>query len=112
MKTAWFGAVLVFILLDIVSGLVKAFATTGFDSSIMRKGAYHKIGEVLAVCLMAAADYYLPMVGVAVGVSFSAIGCAYFVVMEIGSVLENIGLINPELAGPLSKIFAKLKGGE
>lgn len=112
MKMAWFAAVLVFILLDIVSGMVKALATTGFDSSIMRQGAYHKIGEVLAVCLMAAADYYLPLVGVTVGVSFSAIGCAYFVVMEIGSVLENIGLINPELAGPLSKIFAKLKGGE
>lgn len=112
MKMAWFVAVLVFILLDIVSGLVKAFAATGFDSSIMRQGAYHKIGEVLAVCLMAAADYYLPLVGVTVGVSFSAIGCAYFVVMEIGSVLENIGLINPELIDPLSKIFAKLKGGE
>lgn len=112
MQIAWFVAVLVFIALDIVSGLVKAFATTGFDSSTMRQGAYHKIGEVLAVCLMAAADFYLPLVGVTVGVSFSAIGCAYFVAMEIGSVLENIGIINPELVGPLSKIFAKLKGGE
>ena len=112
MKDTWFIAVLVFIALDIVSGLVKAFATNGFDSSIMRKGAYHKIGEVLAVCLMAAADFYLPLVGVTVGVSFSAIGSAYFVVMEIGSIIENIGIINPGLAGPLSKIFAKLKGGE
>ena len=105
-------AVLVFIALDVVSGMVKAFSTTGFDSSVMRQGFYHKLGEVLAVGLLAASDYYLPMVGVTVDVSFSAIGCVYFVLMEIGSVVENIGTINPELLGPLKKIFAKLNGGD
>ena len=59
-------------------------------------------GEVLAVGLLAATDYYLPIVGVNVDVSFSAIGCAYFVLMEIGSIIENIGAINPELLGPLN----------
>ena len=105
-------AVLVFIGMDVVSGMVKAFSTTGFDSSVMRQGFYHKLGEVLAVGLLAAADFYLPIVGVNVDVdvSFSAIGCAYFVLMEIGSIIENIGTINPELVGPLTKIFAKLKG--
>lgn len=104
-------AVLVFIGMDVVSGMVKAFSTTGFDSSVMRQGFYHKLGEVLAVGLLTAADFYLPLVGVNVEVSFSAIGCAYFVLMEIGSIIENIGIINPELVGPLTKIFAKLKGG-
>lgn len=103
-------AVLVFIGMDVVSGMIKAFFTTGFDSSVMRQGFYHKLGEVLAVGLLAAADFYLPIVGVIVDVSFSAIGCTYFVLMEIGSIIENIGTINPELAGPLTKIFAKLKG--
>jgi phage-related holin len=103
-------AVLVFIWMDIVSGMIKAFSTTGFDSSVMRQGFYHKLGEVLAVGLLAAVDFCLPIVGVNVDVSFSAIGCAYFVLMEIGSVIENIGAINPELVGPLTKIFAKLKG--
>lgn len=103
-------AVLVFIGIDVVSGMVKAFSTTGFDSSVMRQGFYHKLGEVLAVGLLVAADFYLPIVGVTVNVSFSAIGCAYFALMEIGSIIENIGMINPELVGPLTKIFAKLKG--
>ena len=40
-------AVLVFIGMDVVSGMVKAFSTTGFDSSVMRQGFYHKLGEVL-----------------------------------------------------------------
>lgn len=104
------SAVLVFIGMDVVSGMIKAFSTTGFDSSVMRKGFYHKLGEVLAVGLLVAADFYLPIVGVNVDVSFSAIGCAYFVLMEIGSIIENIGTINSELVGPLTKIFAKLKG--
>ncbi len=103
-------AVLVFIGMDVVSGMIKAFSTTGFDSGVMRQGFYHKLGEVLAVGLLSAADFYLPIVGVNVNVSFSAIGCAYFVLMEIGSIIENIGTINPELVGPLTKIFAKLKG--
>lgn len=103
-------AVLVFIWMDIVSGMIKAFSTTGFNSSVMRRGFYHKLGEVLAVVLLAATDFYLPIVGVNVDVSFSVIGSAYLVLMEIGSVIENIGAINPELVGPLTKIFAKLKG--
>lgn len=103
-------AVLVFIGMDVASGMLKAFSTNGFDSSMMRQGFYHKLSEVLAVGLLAAADFYLPIVGVNVDVSFSAIGCAYFVLMEIGSIIENIGMINPELVGPLTKIFAKLKG--
>lgn len=103
-------AVLVFIGMDVVSGMIKALSTTGFDSSVMRQGFYHKLGEVLAVGLFAVADFYMPIVGINVDVSFSAIGCAYFVLMEIGSIIENIGAINPELVGPLTKIFAKLKG--
>lgn len=103
------SAVLVFIGMDVVSGVAKAFSTTGFDSSVMRQGFYHKLGEVFAVGLLAAADFYLPIVGVNVDVCFSAIGCTYFVLMEIGSIIENIGTINPELVGPLTKIFAKLK---
>lgn len=103
-------AVLVFIGMDVVSGMIKAFSTTGFDSSVMRQGFYHKLSEVLAVGLLAAADFYLPIVGVNVDVSFSAIGCAYFVLMEIGSIIENIGTINPELVGPLTKILQNSRG--
>ena len=104
--------VLVFILLDVVSGLVKAFATTGFDSSAMRRGFFHKLGDLLSVALCVVVDESLPRLGVPVEADFSAVCCVYLVIMEIGSVLENIGAINPELRVPLSKIFAKLKGSD
>lgn len=104
--------VLAFILLDVVSGLVRAFATTGFDSSVMRQGFFHKLGELLSVALCIVVDVSLPRLGIPVEVDFSALCCVYLVIMEIGSILENIGAINPELREPLSKIFAKLKGSD
>lgn len=102
--------VLVFIALDIVTGIAKAFATTGFDSSVMRQGFFHKLGEVFAVALALTADIGLPEIGVPLDVQLSGLCCAYLVLMEIGSIIENIGAINPDMVGPLNNIFAKLKG--
>lgn len=102
--------VLVFVVLDIVTGLAKAFATSGFDSSIMREGFFHKLGEVLTVVLAYAVDYGLPQVGVPLDVHVSGLCCVYLALMEVGSIIENIGTINPDLVGPLGKIFAKLRG--
>ena len=48
--------VLIFIMLDVVSGLLKAFSTTGFDSSVMRQGFFHKMAELLSVALCVVAD--------------------------------------------------------
>jgi len=102
--------VLVFIALDVVTGIAKAFATTGFDSSTMRQGFFHKLGEIFAVALSMIADIGLPDIGVPLDVQLSGLCCAYLVLMEIGSIIENIGAINPDLVGPLNKIFAKLRG--
>lgn len=102
--------VLVFITLDVVTGIVKAFATIGFDSSIMRRGFFHKLGEVFAVALTLIADIGLPDIGMPLDVQLSGMCCVYLVLMEIGSIVENIGAINPNLVGPLNKIFAKLRG--
>lgn len=103
--------VLVFIVLDIVTGIAKAFATTGFDSTIMRQGFFHKLGEIFAVALALVADIGLPEIGVPLDAKLSGLCCVYLVLMEIGSIVENIGAINPDLVGPLNNIFAKLKGG-
>lgn len=101
-----------FIALDVLTGIAKAFATTGFDSSVMREGFYHKIAELLAIVLAYAVDYGLPTLGVPVDVHLSAVCCIYLSFMEVGSIIENLGKINPDLVGPLNKIFAKLREGE
>lgn len=106
------AAVLVFVVLDVVTGVVKAFATTGFDSSVMREGFFHKLGELLSVTLCVAVDAFLPRMGVSVNIDFSALCCVYLVMMEIGSILENLGAVNPQLGAVLSKLFSKLKEDE
>lgn len=102
--------VLAFVVLDILTGIVKAFATTGFDSSIMRQGFFHKLGELLSIALCMVVDYTMPRFGISDLPNLANMCCLYLCVMEVGSIIENLGKINPELTGPLNQIFAKLKG--
>ena len=101
-----FLAMLVFVVLDIIFGLCKAFATHSFDSTKMRQGLWHKCA-LIGVALMAYItelvtqfmdfsaiglpdDFTIPLVGAVTG---------YIIVMELGSILESLCVMNPELAG-------------
>lgn len=100
-----FLAMLVFVALDVIFGLCKAFSTHTFDSSKMRQGLWHKCA-LIGVDLMAyitelacqfmdfsaigLEDFTVPIVGAVTG---------YIVLMELGSILESLCVMNPELAG-------------
>lgn len=93
--------------LDIVSGLVKAFSSKSYDSSKMREGLVHKFTELvivaLAFVLELACEHIagLPFSGVTV-----VLTCTYIVLMEVGSIMENLIAAYPELADtPLAKLF-------
>ena len=86
-----------FIALDFFTGLLKAFATGGFSSKIMRRGLFHKLSLLCVLALGFLMDYaqsYLDL-GMAVPVGMAA--CVYIVLMETGSTLENLCETNPEL---------------
>ena len=105
-----FGAIiLLFIFFDIVTGLVKALSTHSYESSVMRAGLFHKLGEILCFIFGVSCDILLPYVGVKIPVSIAESVCVYIIIMEIGSVVENIGTINPDIAKYLHKIFAKFE---
>lgn len=101
-----FLAMLVFVALDIIFGLCKAFSTHSFDSSKMRQGLWHKCA-LIGVSIMAylvelttqfmdftavglPEDFAVPIVGAVTG---------YIIIMELGSILESLCVMNPELAG-------------
>lgn len=107
-----FLVLFIFITLDVVSGLIKAFYKKEYNSSIMREGAYHKFCEIFIVLLCVLSDMFLSYVNVDIGVALVPIVLAYFVVMEICSVIENIGAINPQAVAPISKFFEKLRGSD
>lgn len=99
----------VFILMDILTGLVKALTKGDFNSQKMRVGLMHKAGELLAVALGFAIDWSLPIMGVQMSISWLSFVSIYIVLMEVASIIENIGIMCPPVGKALSKVFAELK---
>lgn len=99
--------VLIFIAFDVLTGWLKAIATGTTDSSIMRKGLFHKLGEIVAMIFGYVCQYTLPYIGVTINIPFAVAIGTYIVLMEIASIIENIAKINPQLAQILSNIFSK-----
>ena len=100
------------IILDLVTGISKSIHAGGFKSSVMREGLWHKLSEVIALIVAYFMQYMLPYIGIPYSVPAVSVITIYIVLMEVGSCLENLGEINPQLKEPLSKIFAQLKGGD
>ena len=91
------------ILLDIITGLIKAFYTNSFKSSVMRQGLFHKLGELLAVGILYGAQIALPMIGVDAHLPLFPAGVGYCVLMELGSIIENLRAFTPGIDNILGK---------
>ncbi|MCD8353387.1 MAG: phage holin family protein [Clostridiales bacterium] len=101
-----------FIALDFITGLVQAIATKTFSSSIMREGLFHKVGLLLIILLGILIDYAQGYVDLGVTIPIAGAVCGYICVMEVGSSLENICKIDPDLMpDKLVALFGGLKGG-
>ena len=96
-----------FILLDFITGLVKAFKNKEYTSTIMREGLYHKVGSILVIGFGALVDYGQSFLDLGVTVPVGISVCGYVVLMEIGSIIENICLINPEIFPEKLKAYFK-----
>ncbi len=98
-----------FIAFDILTGWLKALSTGTVNSSIMRKGLVHKLGEILALAFGALCEYTFPMLGIDSNIPFTLAICVYLTVMETASIIENLAAMNPQLAGILNRLFSKEK---
>ncbi len=101
---------LIMIGFDILTGWMKAIYKGDFKSSAMRHGLLSKVAEMLILFLMYIFEYMLPLIHIDLGLPLVAIVGTYIVIMELSSVIENIGAINPSLALKLSSIFADFIG--
>lgn len=97
------------IVFDVITGIIKAVKRGEFTSSVMREGLFHKVGEALAVCLAIFMEYYVRAYFPDITIPIVFFVSVYIIMMEIGSVIENIAVLNPDVAKPLSTIFDKLK---
>lgn len=105
---AWsIGLAAGFMLMDILTGFIGSIITHTFSSSKMREGLGHK---ALLLCVIAMA-VMLEIGGEHIeGLGFAAVTvpvvCVYIIVMEVGSVLENVCAAYPELRDtPLFMLF-------
>jgi toxin secretion/phage lysis holin len=106
-----FLVVIVFIILDIITGLVKAFYNNSYSSSEMRKGGLRKIGIFLAVVLCYIVEVCLPYLNITINIPITVIAAAYLAFMEITSIIENLSALNPNIKDFLESIINKIKGG-
>lgn len=98
------------IILDIITGVAKSIHNNTFKSSVMREGLWHKLSEVIAIVVAYFVQYMLPTIGIPYSVPAVSVVTIYIVVMEVGSCIENLCAINPNLKTPLSTIYEHMKG--
>lgn len=96
----------IFIVFDVATGWLKALSTGTTDSSIMRQGLFHKIAEIFAVLFGYTCEYVFPYAGIEVSIPFATGIATYIVLMETASIIENLVIINPNLAIILEKFFS------
>lgn len=107
------GAVCALMLIDLFTGWLQSMVNKTFESSIMRVGICHKM---LMLCLLVVA-YVIEAASAHVeGLGFMEITvivvCIPMVVMEVGSICENVVKGNPALKDtPLIKLFIKNEDG-
>ena len=87
----------IYIVFDFDSSRLVACAKHEWKSSEMRKGLYHKFGSIMLVVLAYLIDYAQKYVDLGFRVPIAAGVCVYIILMELGSIVENIGKINPDL---------------
>lgn len=99
-----------FIVADVLTGLVCAWVTHSFQSSKMREGAGHKLGELFAIGICYGVQYVLPLLGVTTTLNIVRGFTIYIVIMEFASIAENVIDMSPEMQGPLGQVANVLKG--
>lgn len=95
-----------FMLIDILTGLLNAFSKNEFKSQVMRLGLFHKFGSMIVIVLSRLIEFTSKYVDIGVDLPIAQTACALIILMEIGSILENVTKLNPELQPNfLNKIF-------
>lgn len=92
------GITLLFMVADVVTGLVKAWRAHDVKSSAMREGMYHKIGYIGVIFLAQGIEVAADKVpGITLNVPIAAGICAFIILSETVSIMENLAAINPAI---------------
>lgn len=97
------------ILFDIITGIAKALYKGGINSSLLRVGLFHKLSEVLTVIGAGLFEYGSTFLSIQIDFPLVEAVTLYISIMELTSILENLGEINPTLGKIFKPYLEKLK---
>ena len=109
----WFSC----LLLDYISGTGAAHKAGEWSSAKAREGLWHKLGEIFAVLVAAFADIALSVVmSIApvqlpfeIGPLVTPLVLLWYIITELGSILENAGKMGAPLPEWLKKMLKMYK---
>lgn len=105
---------------DYITGLIKAYIKDDICSKKMRKGGLNKLGEIIVMLTACGLDigihklghyYQAAELSNIAGAITAVMIFGYITVMELVSILENYGEINPE-ASWVIKIIKKFRNSK
>ena len=107
-------AFMLLVLLDVIFGISNALMTKNFSSTVLREGIVHKLSEFGIIAVGVIVDGLL-FAGLDLG--FNGPVLAFFIValivMELGSIMEILAQMNPDLANNKAfKLLASVKEPE
>lgn len=105
-------AVLIMIVIDVCTGLLKGLYNKNIDSTILRRGFYHKISECFSMVVGYCVDLTIKEYAVDFPFTFLEPLCLYLIITEIVSIIENLCAVNGTLAKFFGPYLGKLKDME
>lgn len=102
----------IFILLDVLTGILKSLYHGNMDSSTLHKGLFHKLSEIIAVAGSGLFEYGANYINFGFELPVLEAVAAYVCLMEFISVCENLADVNPGLAKLFEPYLGKIKAKE
>lgn len=91
-------AIIFFITIDYLTGIIKAIMQNTLSSKKMREGLGHKFAYLLLACTAWFIDTTAMHIQLGLPISVFICTVSGICLIELTSILENIVIINPELA--------------
>lgn len=99
-------AVFVFIIVDYITGVTNAVMHGKLSSTKMREGLGHKFAYLCVFFVAWFIDFEMGHIDIGFHTALTPLITVGIVLIELSSIIENIGKINPELAqAKFMKIF-------
>lgn len=100
----------IFIVFDFVTGLMKAIKNKAINSTVLRKGLFHKLSEIVTVLGAWLLEYGMKYVNLNIEIPLLTAVVSYICLMELISIIENLCNLNPDLFKFFRPYLEKMKG--